>query len=82
MRRREFITVVWGAAVWPLTARSQQPVLPMLGFLSSRAPAESASLVEAFGAGLKEGGYVVAVRSVEARYEPGLHGVATAMRPQ
>jgi putative ABC transport system substrate-binding protein len=55
VRRREFITLVGGAAaVWPLTARAQQPVV---GFMSGRAPDDSAHLVAAFQQGLAERGF-------------------------
>ena len=56
MRRREFITLLGSAVVWPLTARAQQPT-PVVGFLSSRSPNESAHLVAAFRQGLEESGY-------------------------
>jgi putative ABC transport system substrate-binding protein len=54
MRRRDFIAGLGSAAAWPLTARAQQPAVPMIGFLSTGADVDSA----AFREGLRETGYV------------------------
>src|SRR6516225_8896036 len=75
IQRREFIVTLGGAAAWPLAARAQQPTMPLVGFLSSRAPSESADLVAAFRQGLAEAGYVegqnvsLEFRWGEGRYE-------------
>jgi len=57
MRRREFITLVGGAAMWPL-ARAQQPAMPVVGFLSGRSLASDSDLVAVFSRALNEAGYV------------------------
>jgi putative tryptophan/tyrosine transport system substrate-binding protein len=59
LKRREFITLLGGAAAWPLAARAQQqPAMPLVGWLGSEArKAEDSRIVPFFREGLKEGGY-------------------------
>src|SRR5262249_6687394 len=71
--RRKFLATLGGAAAWPLAARAQQAT-PVIGFLSSRSPGESATSEAAFRVGLKESGYAegenahIAFRWAEGQY--------------
>jgi putative tryptophan/tyrosine transport system substrate-binding protein len=58
MRRREFITLLGGAAAWPMAAQAQQPAMPHVGFLHPRSRADATTIIAAFGRGLRETGFV------------------------
>jgi putative ABC transport system substrate-binding protein len=58
MRRREFVSVIAGAAIWPLGARAEQPARPVIGFLHAATAEANAHNVAAFRRGLAEAGYV------------------------
>jgi putative tryptophan/tyrosine transport system substrate-binding protein len=75
LKRRKFLTVLLGAAAWPLAARTQQPTVPVVGFVDLGSAAATAHFAAAFRTGLNETGYVegknVTIEShwLEGRYD-------------
>jgi len=74
MRRREVITLLGGAAAWPLSARAQQPTVPLVGFLTSLGQNERPNLRDAFRRGLNELGFIEGRNvAIEYRFAEGQH---------
>ena len=75
MRRREFMTLLGGAAAWPVAAWAQQPAMPVIGLLGGGAPESFASALAGFNQGLQEIGIVEGRNAeIEARWARGDYG--------
>ena len=72
MLRREVISLLAGAAVWPLEAQAQQKAMPAIGFMSTLSPENISRPVAGFHNGLKEAGYIEAQNvAIEYRWAQG-----------
>ena len=80
MKRREFLTLLGGAAAWPLAARAQQPGLPVVGFIRDGSAEANARNAIAFRKGLNETGYVEGQNvTVEYHWLEGQYGRLPAL---
>ena len=81
MRRRAFVAGIGATAVaWPLAANAQSRAMPVIGFLSGRAPEESAHLIEAYRGALKEGNFIEGQNvAIEFRWAYGDYGRLPAL---